>query len=173
MNELNLVCLDFQECHLLPQITSSLSEILSSKISLGKVNSDIEYYFHPERGQYDAGAIISAHDNQNKDHRTIIITSVDLYIPIFTFVFGLAKLNGDTGIVSAHRLRSEFYGLPADEDLLKSRLIKEVIHELGHLLNLRHCNNYKCVMTSSNTADELDIKGDQYCHSCLDKIPHL
>ena len=101
-----------------------------------------------------------------------MITSVDLYIPIFTFVFGLAKLNGGTGIVSVHRLRTGFYGLPPDEDLLKARLIKEIVHEFGHLLNLRHCINYQCVMASSNTADDLDIKGDRFCGSCLNKLDY-
>ena len=170
MSELNLVCLDFQECNLLPQITSSLAEILSTKVILGNINPDIQKYFHIERGQYDAGSIISDCEDENRKGRMILITSVDLYIPIFTFVFGLAKLNGDTGIVSAHRLRNEFYGLPPDANLLKSRLIKEVIHELGHLLNLRHCNNYQCVMASSNTADDLDVKGDRFCGLCFEKI---
>jgi archaemetzincin len=170
MIELNLVYFDFQESNLLPQISSSIAEIISSKVDLGKFNSDIDKYFHPERGQYDASAILYGYEKTDHKGRTILITSLDLYIPIFTFVFGLAKLNGQTGIVSAHRLRGEFYGLPSDEDLLKSRLIKEIVHEFGHLLNLRHCINYKCVMASSNTADDLDIKGNQYCGSCLSKL---
>jgi archaemetzincin len=170
MTDLNLVCLDFQECNLLPSLTSSLAEILSSTIILSKDKLEIEKYFHPDRGQYDAGSILSGYDKNGTDGRTILITSVDLFMPIFTFVFGLAKLNGTTGIVSTHRLRSEFYGLPPDEGLLKTRLIKEVVHELGHLLNLRHCPNYHCVMTSSNTADDLDVKGDQFCKSCLNKV---
>ena len=170
MTDLNLVCLDFQECTLLPQMTSSISNILSINVVVGEDTLDIEEFFHPERGQYDAGAILSKYEKPGKNGRTILITSVDLFIPIFTFVFGLAKLNGPTAIVSAHRLRSEFYGLPVDDDLLKTRLIKEVVHELGHLLNLRHCNDYRCVMASSNSADDLDIKGDRFCVLCLNKL---
>jgi archaemetzincin len=170
MSKLNLVCFHFQECHLLSQITSSLAEILAIPINLGKADPDLEKYRQAERGQYDAGGIISEFEKNNPNIRSVLITSVDLYIPIFTFVFGLAKLKGSTGIVSTHRLKSEFYGLPPDEDLLKSRLIKEVIHELGHLLNLRHCNNFNCVMASSNTADELDIKSTGYCISCLNRL---
>ena len=170
MSELNLVCLHFQECHLLPQITSSLAEILAIPINLGKAEPDLEQYHQAERGQYDAGGIISDFEKNYPNIRSVLITSVDLYIPIFTFVFGLAKLNGNAAIVSAYRLRSQFYGLPTDEDLLKSRIIREVIHELGHLLNLHHCNDYHCVMASSNSADELDIKGERYCISCLNKL---
>jgi archaemetzincin len=135
-----------------------------------KDNLKIENFFHPDRGQYDAGGILSLYDKNSTQRHTILITSVDLYIPIFTFVFGLAKLNGLTGIVSAHRLKSEFYGLPSNEDHLQSRLVKEIIHEYGHLVNLRHCSDYRCVMASSNTVDDLDIKGDQFCTFCLKKV---
>ena len=41
------------------------------------------------------------------------VTAVDLYIPILTFVFGEAQMGGPCSIVSYHRLRQEFYGLPA------------------------------------------------------------
>ena len=170
MTDLNLVCLDFRECDLLPSIKSSLSELLSSTIILRKDKIELEKYFNPDRDQYNAGEILSVFDKNNANDLTILITSVDLYIPIFTYVFGLAKLKGNTGIVSSYRLRPEFYGLPRDDDLLKRRLIKEIIHELGHLLNLRHCPNYRCVMTSSNTADDLDVKGIQFCNSCLSRL---
>jgi archaemetzincin len=167
MSELNLVCLHFQECHLLPQFTSPLSEILGSHIFLGKVNPELEKFLDEERRQYNAADIISNFEkNSRKRGKTILITSVDLYIPIFTFIFGLAKLNGTTGIVSSCRLKKEFYGLPPDDELFIKRLVKEVIHEFGHLLNLRHCSNYKCVMASSNTADELDIKNQDFCLTC-------
>jgi len=173
MTDLTLICLDFQECHLLPRISSCITEIIASKVTLRKVDSDIDKHFHPERGQYNASAILSEYEKTDSESRAVLITSVDLYIPIFTFVFGLTKLNGQTGIVSAYRLRSEYYGLPSDEDLLISRLTKEVVHEFGHLLNLRHCFNYHCVMASSNTADDLDIKGSQFCKSCLSSLDNV
>ncbi len=170
MTNLNLVCLDFQECSLLTSIQTTLTEILSSTILLSKDEMKIDNFFNADRGQYDATAILSHYEKKGLTGQTIIITSIDLFIPIFTFVFGLAKLEGTIGIVSAHRLKSDYYGLPPDEDLLKSRLVKEIIHELGHLLNLRHCPDYHCVMASSNTADDLDIKSSHFCHSCLERI---
>jgi len=170
MTNLNLVCIDSQDCNLLASLESSLTEILSSKIILQKDELKIEAFFNSDRGQYDAGRILSLYEKNDRKGRTILLTSVDLYIPIFTFVFGLAKLDGLTGIVSAHRLKSEFYGLPSDEDLLRTRITKEIVHEYGHLLNLRHCFDYRCVMASSNTADDLDVKGDQFCDSCLKKL---
>jgi len=60
--------------------------------------------------------------------------SVDLYIPILTFIFGQAVLGGETGIASVYRLNNELYGMPADNNILMDRIKKEVIHELGILL---------------------------------------
>ena len=128
--------------------------------------ASITEFYNSERAQYDGGGIIEKFELDIEKDKAIIFTSVDLFIPIFTFVFGLAKLNGRVGIVSSHRLNPEFYGLPRDESLLNDRIIKETIHEFGHLLNLRHCSNYQCVMFSSNSADDLEVKGAEYCPVC-------
>jgi len=58
---------------------------------------------------------------------------VDLYIPILTFVFGEAQLTDTGALVSTHRLRPEFYGMPQDPRLVQERLLKEAIHELATL----------------------------------------
>jgi len=173
MANLNLVCLSFQECHLLPLISASLSEILASPIINQQENIPLGKYFNEEREQYNAAAILTDYEQREIEGKAILITSVDLYIPIFTYVFGLAKLNGRAGIVSARRLQNKFYGLPDNVELLKQRLIKEIVHELGHLLNLRHCNNFKCVMASSNTADDLDTKENDYCSNCLGLLARM
>ncbi len=170
MSELNLVCFHLEECVLIPHITQALRDYLDLEVHMSKVDPDIQPFFSSDRSQYDAAGIINKFETHNNNGRTILLTGVDLYIPIFTFIFGLAKLNGRTGIVSAHRLRSDYYGLPPDDELLKQRLVKEIIHELGHLLNLRHCPNYQCVMASSNTADDLDVKGERYCKACMELL---
>ncbi|MBI4462937.1 MAG: archemetzincin, partial [Acidobacteria bacterium] len=64
--------------------------------------------------------------------RLLGITALDLYVPVLTFVFGEAQLSGRCALVSAHRLREEFYGLPPSNDLFHERLVKEAVHELGH-----------------------------------------
>jgi archaemetzincin len=63
--------------------------------------------------------------------RVLGVTLLDLYIPILTFVFGEAQMNGNCAMVSAHRLHQEFYGLPADPKLFRERLLKESTHKLG------------------------------------------
>jgi archaemetzincin len=94
------------------------------------------------------------------------VTPVDLYIPILTFVFGEAQLQGNCALVSTHRLRQEFYGLPADATLFRARLLKEAVHELGHTLSLAHCENYECVMSAAHGVEWIDLKTQHFCFQC-------
>lgn len=94
------------------------------------------------------------------------VTEVDLFIPIFTFVFGEAQVGGSRALMSTHRLRQEFYGLPEDRDLLFARAEKEVTHELGHAFGLPHCRSFDCVMRFSNSVEEVDLKGSNFCQLC-------
>lgn len=100
------------------------------------------------------------------NERILGVTAVDLYIPILTFVFGEAQLRGSCAVVSFHRLRQEFYGLPANSTVLGERLLKEAVHELGHTLPLAHCEDYQCVMSPSHGVERTDLKTSQFCTSC-------
>jgi len=71
------------------------------------------------------------------------------------------------------RLHADFYGLPADEDLLLARTVKEVVHELGHGCGLVHCPDYSCVMSSSTYVEDVDLKAESYCRDCLDLLSNL
>jgi archaemetzincin len=96
-----------------------------------------------------------------------------LYIPILTFVFGEAQMGGKCSVVSYARLRQEFYGLPADVNLLARRLLIESIHELGHTLELHHCDDYRCVMSSSHAVEWIDLKEQTFCMDCAAKARAL
>lgn len=151
---------------LIEPILQSVSEITGYQTTLFYDVIDLDPYLDHNRAQYNAAGLIDHYEAHMKADKNIIITDVDIFIPIFTHVFGLARLNGRLAIVSIHRLMPEFYGLPADPDWLSQRLKKEIIHEFGHLANLRHCNNFRCVMASSNTADDLDVKAEYFCDNC-------
>jgi len=93
-----------------------------------------------------------------------------LFVPVLTFVFGEAQLDGNCATVSFARLREEAYGLPAHEDVLRERLLKEAIHELGHTFGLRHCADWRCVMTSSHAVERLDVKSAEFCGECRKRV---
>ncbi|HUZ46940.1 MAG TPA: archaemetzincin family Zn-dependent metalloprotease [Terriglobia bacterium] len=123
---------------------------------------------HPERRQYYSSDILSRMQEQlaSNPGRLLGVTPLDLYIPILTFVFGEAQLDGSCAVVSTHRLRQEFYGLPPDQELLQARLVKESVHELGHTFGLTHCDNYRCAMAASHTVELIDLKSNSLCTDC-------
>jgi archaemetzincin len=96
----------------------------------------------------------------------LAVADVDLYIPILKYVFGEAQIGGPCAVVSAHRLRQDFYGLQPDEELLHSRLLKESVHELGHTLDLRHCQDYRCAMASAHAVEWIDLRESTLCDCC-------
>jgi archaemetzincin len=87
-------------------------------------------------------------------------------VPILTFVFGEAQLQGGCALVSTHRLHEEFYGLETREELTRERLLKEAVHELGHTFGLRHCRDWRCAMASTHAVERLDLKEAAFCPAC-------
>ena len=67
-------------------------------------------------------------------------------------------MGGPGAAVSVHRLRPDFYGLDREDGLLRQRLLKESVHEIGHTLELRHCQDYSCVMASSHSVEWIDLE---------------
>src|SRR6185437_9716232 len=116
--------------------------------------------FHPERRQYHSSEILGRMQSFVGDQcwKLLGVSDVDLYIPILTFVFGEAQTPGFRAVVSAWRLRQEFYSLPPDQELLQQRLLKESVHEIGHTCGLTHCDNYQCGMASSHAVERIDLK---------------
>jgi archaemetzincin len=89
------------------------------------------------------------------------VTDVDLFIPVLTFVFGEAQLGGSVAIVSTARLRE-----PPAEPLIRARLTKESVHEIGHTFGLVHCVTHSCVMARSPALASVDGKEDRLCQDC-------
>jgi archaemetzincin len=98
------------------------------------------------------------------------LTESDLFVPILTFVFGEAQFPGRAAIISAARLREEFYGLPPNTAKLDQRLLKEAVHEIGHTRGLAHCDDWRCVMVSSHRVERLDLKSAEFCSRCRKAI---
>ena len=103
---------------------------------------------------------------KNYEGRVLGITKEDIYTEGLNFVFGQAKLKGRVALISICRLDPTFFHQPKDEGLLERRVVKESIHEVGHMLGLSHCNRKGCVMTFSNTIGEVDKKTKYLCDMC-------
>ena len=153
---------------LLKNLCPAVEEILCVPCQVLPRRLDPEFAFHGERQQYHSSEILQRMQSflTADSWRVLGITAVDLYIPILTFVFGEAQMGGPCAVLSTHRLRQDFYGLPLDHELLRQRLLKEAIHEVGHTLGLTHCDDYRCVMASSHAAEWIDLKESALCAGC-------
>jgi len=114
------------------------------------------------------GKVQRAHPDA--DAVLLAITDFDLYKTSHRFVFGDADETQGIAVVSIHRLRSDFYGEPADANVLFQRTLKESIHELGHAFGLKHCYNARCAMYYSNSIFETDNKMSHFCENCDKRI---
>jgi len=130
------------------------------------------FAFDSARGQYHSTSILQRLEPLSPDPGVTLlgVASFDLYIPVLTFVFGEAQLSGRCALVSTCRLHEEFSGLAPNNLLLRTRLKKEAIHELGHTLGLKHCFDWPCVMTSSHNIARIDLKAPEFCPVCLNTL---
>lgn len=133
-----------------------------------------ENAFNVSRRQYVSTMILSglhryAEKTQSQNgifNRVLGVTNIDLYVLGLNFVFGEAECPGKAALISFFRLRPEFYRQPSDERLLHERALKEAMHELGHTLGLRHCENPTCVMHFSLHIGMTDQKKAEFCNPC-------
>jgi predicted Zn-dependent protease len=100
------------------------------------------------------------------DGYLLAITDFDLYKIAHQFIFGDASEEKRIAVVSYHRLRSDFYGDAADENLLFQRLLKECVHQLGRVMGLSRCHNVRCAMHFSTSIYDADHKSSHFCEAC-------
>lgn len=135
--------------------------------------------YNPIRHQHLSEKVLEFLINKFEE-RVLGITDKDLYSGNLSYIFGQAQLKGNAAVVSIHRLNPDFYSIKAESNeeedkrkieerskaLLKERAVKEALHEVGHMLGLRHCDKPSCVMSFSNTITDVDRKGKELCGSC-------
>jgi archaemetzincin len=168
MNLVHLLPVGRVEPSLLEDLRLAIPQYLPADCETVPSELDPTPCYHAERQQYHSSEILHRIQALKRpgDWRLLGVTGVDLYIPILKYVFGEAQLGGPCALVSFHRLGQEFYGLDRDDALLRQRLLKESIHELGHTLDLRHCESYRCVMASAHSVEWIDLRERTLCPSC-------
>ncbi len=152
----------------LDHVTGAVRNAFRLPVTVSAPPFDLERAYDTSRRQYHSTALLShmIASHVREDGKFITVVNVDLFVPILTFVFGEAQFNGPAAIVSLTRLENRFYGVEHDAILLRRRLEKEIIHELGHTFGLYHCRQYDCVMRSSTYVEEIDLKRETFCDAC-------
>jgi archaemetzincin len=169
---LNIAPVKFSNTSLLNDVVKEISNIFRSGVKIINIPLDIAPAYSKDRSQYYSTQLITDAIKLTGNHngKILMMVEFDLYVPVFTYVFGEAQLNGKHSIVSVCRLHEEFYSGSTNDALLFQRTIKESLHELGHNFGLIHCKDWGCVMHVSQGIEEIDIKGNSYCSVCKDKI---
>ncbi len=150
------------------KILFDIERIFHYPVFFKQCSLDISNFYNPGRRQYDANLILKTimENAPGGFIKTVGLLRVDLFIPILTYIFGQAFLNGNIAIASLYRLRNELYGLEVNNELLLERFSKVVIHELGHTFGLIHCHDPFCIMRSSTYVEDIDQKDIHFCHTC-------
>jgi archaemetzincin len=151
--------------HVNEEILFFLRDELSEMFGSAKVLPQIEIpknCYNSYRGQYNSTCILRKLDAK---WITLGVIEEDIYADRLNFVFGEAEINGSRAVISTYRLK-----VNADMELLKIRTLKEAIHEIGHVLGLKHCKDRSCVMCFSNSVFDVDAKTLRYCKNCLSRL---
>lgn len=173
MSSIRIIPIPPVDHDLLVSLISPVSLAFSTTVEINDNQIlDPFFAFDYSRNQYNSTALIARLVQRSPEeiNKVIGVTAVDLFVPVLTYVFGEAQLHGPFAVVSSYRLDETLYGMPYNPHLLTERLIKEVIHELGHCFGLIHCHNYTCVMRSSTAAEEIDVKSEVFCTECKTKL---
>jgi len=128
---------------------------------------DVNFAYNLTRDQYHSTAILEKLSSASPSQAIKIaaITNKDLFIPILTHVYGEAQLAGKACIVSTFRLQEGLFIANIEKEF-ENRIVKEVLHELGHTFNLRHCPDNSCIMHYCRSMRDVDRKSNQLCRYC-------
>ena len=166
--EIKLVSVGQVKAEVLDYLALVLSSSFNVRCELYDLQIDPRSAYAAKRHQFDSNQILQQLVDLPipEDSRVLGITEGDLFVPIFTYVFGLSQVDGRAALMSTCRLQQQFYGLPEDNGLFLLRCEKEATHELGHACGLVHCPSYECVMHFANSIEDVDLKSATFCCSC-------
>ena len=123
--------------------------------------------FYTPRQRYKADSLLVFQKKLAKDDIRSVIGFTEKDISTSTpdwGIFGLGYCPGNACVISTFRLQKA----SATTEQLKERLIKVVLHELGHNLGLPHCTfNKECLLTDAGgTIKKVDRERKWLCSKC-------
>jgi archaemetzincin len=154
---------------LLADLGAAIQGALGPTAGLGPAQGSPEYAFNKSRQQYHSSAVLRRLEHlpgRSAGVPVLGVAEVDLFVPDAPFVFGEADRDAQTAVVSLARLKAGGDGRPVDPERLRHRAQVEALHEMGHLLGLSHCSDFRCPMFLSHSAADSDRKGSGLCATC-------
>lgn len=145
-------------------VAGAFADQLGIDVKLFPPGEPPDYAFDRHRIQYDAALIIKNVESMDfkSCRRVVALVDVDLFVPVFTFVFGEARKGGRAAVASVFRLGHQ-----------PERIVKITLHEFGHLCMLDHCHQDGCVMNFSSDLGTLDKVPPCFCRYCLGQVKFM
>ncbi|NUN70966.1 MAG: archaemetzincin family Zn-dependent metalloprotease [Bacteroidetes bacterium] len=170
MNSIYLIPFGTIDQDILPPLEVTLWQVFGYDVQRLPALAEPASAFTPATGQWNSSLLLRDLLSVRPEDavRLLGITEHDLFIPMLSFVFGHAQLNGPAAVISLARLRQEFYRLPGNIPLFHHRVMKEAVHELGHTFGLIHCADPRCAMSLSNGIRQVDAKEAELCSDCYE-----
>ena len=149
-------------------IAAHISGYLDLQTTLLESMKNPSYALDRQRLQYDVGPILQHLESRlfKSVDKVIGILDVDLFVPVFTHVFGEARQGGRVALISIFRLRENSMDTISNSAIALERAAKVALHELCHLYDLTHCESSQCLMYFSGSLSDLDQSSFNLCRYC-------
>ncbi|MCD6084585.1 MAG: archaemetzincin family Zn-dependent metalloprotease [Desulfurococcales archaeon] len=158
----------------LEEIAVLVSEAFNANVRALSDGSVPSEFIDTFRNQYRAEEVLNwVYGKWGGERMVLAIIEGDGYVEGLNFVFGVASPQLNVALVFTYRLKLWIRSEDISRHVFIERLRKEVMHEIGHVLGLRHCSNPSCVMFFSNTIFDTDRKTWKYCSNCAKKLRSL
>lgn len=126
----------------------------------------------PRAGAYRATVLLDWLDTLAIPHdgKIMGLTEADIVTqkgkhPIWG-ILGIGSIDGRSSLISTYRMRRKWENGGAPEALVRERLWKIAIHELGHTLGLEHCPKIGCIMEDGHGTVKTVDRDTVLCDSC-------
>jgi len=194
--KINILVLNDIGRSILRYLQKNLASIFNKTISVSKHVIVPTSFYKIEKNQYDGRKLLGflAENLTLKEAKDINLAFFDrdLFTGNLDHIFGLAAPFPRICVISIIRLHPHFEKDYFQEGLKKrkmgkfplsvrkltgsekilyyERILKESVHGIGHTLGLVHCDNAPCIMSSSDTLEDIDNKEIGFCRSCTQSI---
>jgi archaemetzincin len=138
-------------------VSDALAQFYHLRTYENNILSLIPSAYNTQRKQYSANSLIEYMTRSKRGRIALWLVDQDIYTRELDYVFGCASRDYGA-VVSTFRLKKD------------EQVLKEAMHEVGHILGFKHCNG-RCYMRSSLTVEDVEMKPYRLCDNCKDLMP--